>query len=183
MKRLLVLTPFALLALATPATAGGGGCMTGEPATIDAANTIKIDHACFFPVAARVATGATVTWLNSSGLPHNISGPGIDFVDLPDGAKHSQTFAKPGLYPFACTIHPGMSGVLVVGDVGLPEAAPVVNPPAESAAAVQPVSSTTPDDGGTSVVPWVVGGVLVLIASGAVVTFARREGRVPLPVR
>jgi plastocyanin len=169
MKRLLVLTPFALVALAAPAHAGGG-CFSGEPAPIEAADTIKIDHACLFPAAARVAVGAKVTWINSSELPHNLSGPAIEFTDLPVGAKHSVTFAKAGIYPYACMLHPGMSGVVVVGDVGLP------------AAAVQPVASKA-DDGGTSVVPWIVAGVLVLVASGAVVTFARREGRVPVPAR
>ena len=180
MKRLLVLTPFTLLALAVPASAGGG-CATGEPATLAAATTIKIEHACYFPVAARVATGATVTWLNDSGLDHNLSGPGIEFADMPNGASYRQTFTRAGLYPFSCSIHAGMSGVVVVGDVGLPAAA-AVNPPGESAAAV-PVSKATPDDGGTSFVPWVVGGVLILVASGAVVTFAKREGRVPVPAR
>ena len=170
MKRLLVLTPLLLLALAAPASAGGG-CATGGPASIDAATTVKIEHACFFPVAARVAAGATVTFVNDSGLDHNVSGPGIDFVDLPDGARHTQRFATAGLYPFACTIHPGMSGVLVVGDVGLP---------AEPAAVV-PVAKTT-DDGG-SLMPWGVGAVAVLVAVGVVVGFARREGRVPVPAR
>ena len=170
MKRLLVLTPFTLLALAAPASAGGGACHTGMPAAMDAVNTIKIDHACFFPEAARVAVGGKVTWQNASGLPHNISGPAIEFTELPDGGTYTHTFGKSGLFPYACTIHPGMSGVVVVGDVDLPVAA--------SAAAVQPVADTTPtDDGGTSYVPWVVAAVLLVVASGAVLTFARREGR------
>lgn len=175
MKRLLLLAPFTLTALAAPASAGGGSCHTGLPAAVDSVTTVTIDHACFFPEAARVAVGAKVTWHNTSGLPHNISGPAIDFTELPDGAKHTVTFGKAGLFPYACTIHPGMSGVVVVGAADVP---------AESAAAVQPVADTTPaDGGGTSYLPWVLAGAGVLVAAGVVLTFARREGRVPVPAR
>lgn len=178
MKRLLVLTPLTLLALATPVVAGGG-CHTGKGAQIAVQNEIKVHHACFFAEAAHVAVGDTVTWFNASGLPHNISGPGIDFADLPDGSKHSQKFDAAGVYPYACTLHVGMSGVVLVGDVEIP------GQPKASAAAVAPVADTTTSGGsdGGSPTAWIVGGAAVLVAAGVVLTFARREGRVPLPAR
>lgn len=178
MKRLLVLTPFTLLALATPAVAGGG-CHTGQGAQLAAQRELKIHGICFAPEAAHVAVGDTVTWFNGSGMAHNISGPAIDFADLPDGAKHSQRFTAAGVYPYACTLHAGMSGVVVVGAVELP------GQPKASAAAVAPIANTTTTDDGSGGSPtaWIVAGVAVLVASGVVLTFARREGRVPLPAR
>lgn len=174
MKRVLVLAP--LVALVPAPAYAGGGCYSGGPAAPAAATTIAIEHACFGPVAARAGVGAKVTWDNTqSGLAHNISGPGIEFTDLPVGAKHSITFETAGLYPYACTLHPGMSGVVVVGaDV---PAAPVETP------AVRPVATTSGDDGG-SYVPLGVGVLAVAVVAGlVVVTFGRRERGVPVPAR
>ncbi|MDQ1712589.1 MAG: hypothetical protein QOE45_2039 [Frankiaceae bacterium] len=116
MKRtalVLLAVPFALLTVA-PAYAGGG-CFPGGPAALAETRTVVIDHACFGTGATHVAAGAAVTWRNASDFAHNISGPGVEFAELPAGAVHTVTFATPGLYPYACTIHPGMSGVVVVG--------------------------------------------------------------------
>lgn len=173
MKRVLVLAP--LLTLVPAPAYAGGGCHTGAPADAVAATTIAIDHACFGPVAARVGVGKTVTWDNTkSGIEHNISGPGIQYTELPAGAKHTITFESAGLYPYACTLHPGMSGVVVVG-AGLP-AAPVETP------AVAPVASSG-DDGGSHV-PLGIGVLAVAVVAGVVVvTFGRRERGVPVPAR
>ena len=181
MKRVLALAPLVLLALGAPATAGGG-CYNGIPSLAEAETTVRIEHACFGPEAVRVGLGTTVTWENVSGLPHNISGPAIDFADLPVDATHSKTFSKAGIYPYACTIHQGMSGVVLVSVVepntSLPKATN-----AATAAAVQPVASSG-DGGGTSYVPWAVGGVaLALLATVGLVTFTRRNAGAPLTAR
>lgn len=170
-------TALALLVLAgtagtaAPASAGGG-CHRGGPSDQDAVTTVKIDHACFLPGAALVAPGASLRFLNDSGLDHNVGGPGITFFDLPNGSDRSITFAAPGLYPYACTLHPGMAGVVVVGA-----------PPSAPAAAVAPVASTT-DSGNGSAAPWVAGGAAALLVAGVTLgTFARRARGVPLPAR
>jgi plastocyanin len=172
MKRVLALAPFLVLA-PVPAYAGGG-CYSAGPAAPTAATTIAIEHACFGPVAARVAVGAEVTWDNTkSGLDHNLSGPGIEFVDLPQGARHTVTFDSAGLYPYACTLHPGMSGVVVVG----------ADVPAVETPAVAPVATTRGDDGG-SYVPLGIGVLAVVLVAGlVVVTFGRPERGVPVPAR
>lgn len=141
MKRT-VLAALVLPFLASPAHAGGGCATEGASAPV-ATTTVSIDHACFGTGAATVAVGATLTWRNVSGLDHNISGPGIDFAELPAGATFKHTFTSAGLYPYACMLHPGMSGVVVVGAV--PSVAP--------AAAVMPVRPS--GDGGTSPALWV----------------------------
>lgn len=174
MKRAPVLA-LLLVLVPAPAFAGGGGCHSGLPSAQVPTTTITIDHACFTPEAATVAVGATVTWDNASGLDHNISGPGIAYADLPDGAKHTMAFHRAGLYPYACTLHPGMSGVVLVGTLaGAPAAA--------ASPAVQPVAAKTGDGG--SYVPLLVGALVVgLVAAYVVSTFGRRAGRVPVTAR
>jgi plastocyanin len=172
-------TALALLVLgaaAAPASAGGGGCHTGGGVDEKAATTVKIDHACFLPGAAFVAPGATVTFLNDSGLDHNIGGPGIEFQELANGGKVAITFATSGLYPYACTLHPGMAGVVVVGP--LPTA-----PAAEPAAMAPAATTTTADGGGSSAAPLVAGVAAAVVVGGAAVTFGRRARGVPQPAR
>lgn len=172
-------TALALLVLgaaAAPASAGGGGCYVDGAVEEKQATTVMIDHACFLPGAAFVAPGATVTFLNDSGLDHNIGGPGIEFQDLANGGKVAITFATAGLYPYACTLHPGMAGVVVVGP--LPAA-----PAAEPAALAPAATSTVTDGGGSSAVPLVAGLAAAVVVGGAAVTFGRRRGGVPQPAR
>src|SRR3712207_3162966 len=107
----------ALLAVpfAAPAAYAGGGChIEAAPAVLERTNTVVVEHACFGTGAAHVTADKPVVWRNDSPLEHNISGPGIEFAELPAHGSYSRTFSTPGLYPYACTLHPGMSGVLVV---------------------------------------------------------------------
>ena len=172
MKRALALAPFLLLVPAAPALAGGG-CHTGGPATLRAGTVVRVDHACFTIPALRVPLGKTVTWDNDSGLDHNISGPGIDPAELPNGGTYTMTFREAGIYPYACTLHPGMSGVVVVGTAAL-----------DPEPAVQPVAATRARGGGGSVTPWALAAVATaLVAAVVVTTFAKRERGVPVPAR
>jgi len=38
-------------------------------------------------------------------------------VELQPGASISYTFDEAGVHPYACALHPGMSGAIVVGDL------------------------------------------------------------------
>jgi plastocyanin len=111
-----------LIALsAAPATQAGGGCHGGaeSPPGDGEASVVKIDGCMFFPTVARVPVGTTVRFLNTGLAPHNVTGVvgtwGSD--ELPSGAEYRNTFSAPGVYPFACTLHPGMNGAIVVGEV------------------------------------------------------------------
>lgn len=102
------------VAAAGPARAGGGGCIGGT--TQGTGTTIRIVHACFTPTILHVEPGDLVTWINDDPMVHNITANGWGhFDDLQPLARYSASFDREGLYPFACTIHPGMSGVIVVG--------------------------------------------------------------------
>ena len=103
------------IAAAGPARAGGGGCTEGV--TQGSGSTIEIANACFTPTILHIRPGHVVTWINTDPFVHNVTANGWGhYDDLDPGSRFSATFERPGLYPFACTIHPGMSGVIVVGD-------------------------------------------------------------------
>jgi plastocyanin len=145
-----VLAAVPMVAAAGPVRAGGGGCIEGT--TQGTGTTIRIVHACFTPTILHVNPGDTVTWINDDPIVHNITANGWGhFDDLQPLARYASTFENAGLYPFACTIHPGMSGVILVGsgtgagngtNVEVAEPAP----PAAPAAVLSSDSSGGTDD-------------------------------------
>jgi len=82
------------------------------------AATVVIDNFSFSPAQLSVAAGSTVTWENHDDMPHTIVNDATprEFKSAPlDSGEHfSQTFAKPGTYKYFCSIHPHMTGTIVV---------------------------------------------------------------------
>ena len=114
-RALLALFLFGVVPLlgAAPAQAGGGchGGMTNGTGT-----TVQIADACFTPTILHAKPGQSVTWVNTDPFVHNITANGWGhYDDLLPTERFTAAFDDPGLYPFACTYHPGMSGVIVVG--------------------------------------------------------------------
>jgi len=104
-----------LLAAALPElTAAGKAAPAAKPTTID------IDNFAFTPATLTVAAGTTVTWKNEDDSPHRIGDKDGTFksaaLDTDDTFSH--TFAKPGEYPYICTIHPYMVGKIIVRPAG-----------------------------------------------------------------
>ena len=80
------------------------------------ATEVKIDNFSFAPETLTVAVGATVTWTNRDDIPHTVvSTDGVFKSKVRDtDEKFSYTFAKAGTYPYYCSIHPKMTGKVVV---------------------------------------------------------------------
>src|ERR1022692_4554973 len=85
-----------------------------QPSTANVA--IKIDNFVFGPQAITVPVGTTVTWTNSDDIPHTaVSTEGVFKSKVLDtDEKFSYTFTKAGTYSYYCTIHPKMTGKVVV---------------------------------------------------------------------
>ena len=81
-----------------------------------AAQTVKISNLTFGPQTITVAAGSTVTWVNQDDLPHTVVAVDKSFRSKPldTGDSFSFTFAKPGEYAYFCSIHPMMTGKVVV---------------------------------------------------------------------
>src|SRR6266853_1773062 len=77
---------------------------------------VSIANFAFAPATLSVAAGETVTWVNNDGAPHGLGyKDGAKGVNpLLSGASFSRTFDKPGTYDYVCSVHPFMSGRVVV---------------------------------------------------------------------
>jgi len=77
---------------------------------------VKIDNFSFGPATLTVATGTMVTWTNRDDIPHTVVSEDKVFKSkvLDTDEKFSFTFSKPGTYPYFCSIHPKMTGKVVV---------------------------------------------------------------------
>jgi plastocyanin len=77
---------------------------------------VKIDNFVFGPAAITVAAGTTVTWINCDDIPHTVVSTEKVFKSkvLDTDEKFSFTFTKPGEYPYFCSIHPKMTGRVIV---------------------------------------------------------------------
>jgi plastocyanin len=77
---------------------------------------VKIDNFSFGPAAITVTAGTTVTWTNHDDIPHTVVSDDRLFKSkvLDTDDKFSYTFNKPGTYPYFCSVHPKMTGKVVV---------------------------------------------------------------------
>ncbi len=96
----------ALMLLAgTPSVAANG-----------ASADVKIDNFSFGPQTLTVSVGTTVVWTNRDDIPHTVVSPdGVFKSKVRDtDEKFSYTFIKAGTYPYFCSVHPKMTGKIVV---------------------------------------------------------------------
>jgi plastocyanin len=77
---------------------------------------VKVDNFSFGPATLTVAVGTTVTWTNRDDIPHTVVSTDKVFKSkvLDTDEKFSFTFDKAGTYPYFCSIHPKMTGSVVV---------------------------------------------------------------------
>jgi plastocyanin len=99
-----------------PSGGGGGG---GTPANV----TVRIpltDYGGnqtpqFQPVNATIPVGGTVAWSNQDSTGHTTtSETNIWNGNLSPGGSFQRTFPTAGQFPYVCTVHPGMSGTVIV---------------------------------------------------------------------
>jgi plastocyanin len=86
-----------------------------QPSAANAA-AVKIDNFVFGPQAITVPVGTTVTWTNSDDIPHTaVSTDGVFKSKVMDtDEKFSYRFTKAGTYSYYCSVHPKMTGQVVV---------------------------------------------------------------------
>ncbi len=167
-------------------TAGGGGCH-GEYAAEATGTQVQLRNNCFSPTVLNVEPGDTVVFENFDFAKHDVAGVaglwGTGTGLLGEGASASVTFSEPGLYPYSCYLHYGMTGVISVGDdrkvAGKGAESLVVTraPLAPSSAPDEPAAAAQPRaEGGLGDMRLAWGGLLagVAIVAGAW-TFQKRR--------
>jgi plastocyanin len=78
--------------------------------------TVTIDNFTFEPQRLTVKAGTTVTWVNQDDIPHLVASTTKVFKSkaLDTDDKFTFTFATPGIYEYFCSLHPHMTGTIVV---------------------------------------------------------------------
>lgn len=111
MKRLLLMMAILLTGCGGGSDAPPTGTTTGSVDVFTPGNT-------FSPFSAVIAVGGTVNF-NISGTPHNVifsrtvTGAPAD-INVVNNVVVARTFSTRGTFPYDCTVHPGMSGQVVV---------------------------------------------------------------------
>jgi amicyanin len=110
--------------LAAALVLGTLGLATGQKSYVASAQEkmsmmeVKIDNFTFGPATLTVPVGTTVTWINKDDIPHTVVGTDdsktLKSKVLDTDEKFSFTFSKAGTYPYFCSIHPKMTGKVIV---------------------------------------------------------------------
>jgi plastocyanin len=77
---------------------------------------VKIDNFTFTPQRLTVKAGTTVIWTNQDDIPHVVASSTKAFKSkaLDTDDKFSFTFTTVGVYEYFCSLHPHMTGTIVV---------------------------------------------------------------------
>jgi amicyanin len=109
----MMLMGFAILAVGNNESTVSARGLQDKPAQTAQA---KIDNFNFAPATLTIAVGTTVTWTNQDDIPHNVVSTDKSFKSkvMDTDEKFSFTFSKAGTYDYFCSIHPKMTGKVVV---------------------------------------------------------------------
>ena len=86
------------------------------PPTAGVKSEVKIDNFSFAPSTLTVKAGTEITWTNGDDIPHTVVTDDRTFKSkvLDTDEKFTFTATKPGTYSYFCSIHPKMTGKVVV---------------------------------------------------------------------
>jgi len=87
-----------------------------KAAPAPATAAVSIDNFTFKAPVVTVKPCTTVTWTNGDDIPHTVVAKDGSFKSkvLDTGDRFSFTFAKPGQFGYFCSIHPHMTGMVIV---------------------------------------------------------------------
>jgi YVTN family beta-propeller protein len=90
---------------------------TGPGKQASSGRGIIINGFAFTPATLKVNAGETVTWVNDDGAPHSIAvKDGMTSNTLMPSKSYSAKFEQLGNYDYSCSIHPYMTGTIVVAE-------------------------------------------------------------------
>jgi len=98
---------------AVPATLPGEAVAAVEPAAL-AVVKVSMRNMQFYPQTLKVKKGTVVEWKNDDVVPHTATSASFDSGSLGAGKSWRHTFTETGQFPYACTFHPTMTGVVIV---------------------------------------------------------------------
>src|SRR5438105_11622425 len=93
------------------------GEMTNNDSTSSKQNRIEIKDFAFNPQTLMVKSGDKVTWINRDEEPHTIVSVEKQFkksTALDTDQEFTITVGAPGTYSYFCSVHPKMTGIIIV---------------------------------------------------------------------
>jgi plastocyanin len=118
-SRAVLAVPLVLVSCSSGSTGTGSvttvGPAAAQTATVEMRNDLK-----YHPSTVKARVGkVTLTVSNTESVPHDLvfDDPSLGKITNLDGKESKLlvvTFAQAGTFRFACTIHPGMTGEVVV---------------------------------------------------------------------
>lgn len=91
-------------------------CVIAPSVAQNSAVSVTIDNFVFEPAKLTVKAGTTVTWTNRDDIPHTVASKDRLFKSkvMDTDETYSFTFATPGEFTYFCSLHPHMTGTIVV---------------------------------------------------------------------
>ena len=84
------------------------------PAVASTVVQVSIKNLQFDPVTIEVKNGEVVEWRNDDMVPHTATATSFDSGTIASGQSWRYTFTNSGNFPYRCTFHPQMKGVVIV---------------------------------------------------------------------
>jgi plastocyanin len=108
-----------------------------QPAFAQDHGVVTIVDFAFEPATLEVSAGATVSWTNSGQVVHTVTADNGAFNsgEMSPGATVTGAFDTPGTFTYHCSIHPNMTGTLIVTAAG--ETAPAAAPESTEVPVIQ----------------------------------------------
>jgi plastocyanin len=91
-------------------------CHKSNSSNAVTAASVSIKNMAFNPGSVSVTTGATITWSNNDTTIHTVTADDGSFNsgNIAIGATYTRVFSTAGTFSYHCTIHPEMTGKVVV---------------------------------------------------------------------
>ena len=95
---------------------------TGETKSVSSGNVIpvSIQNFAYQPATIMARAGDTVVFTNNDSSPHTVTqdpvGSGFQSPPIDPGTTYSLTIDEPGVYPFFCVFHAGMTGTILASE-------------------------------------------------------------------
>lgn len=126
-------------------TAEGQNAPAPAPAPKAKAFAVSVGDNSFNAKKLTIPVGATVTWKNDGKRPHTVTADDGSFVsgNMDAGATFSQTFTKPGTYPYYCEYHGAAGGTGMAGTIIVTDGSAAAKPP-QAPAAPKPTTQPAP---------------------------------------
>jgi plastocyanin len=105
-----------IAALVAGTTVAVTAATPSAPAANAAAPMVHINNFAFGPQTLTVRAGTIVTWVNDDEEPHTVTASDHSYRSpiLNTGGRVSHRYDTPGQYAYFCSLHPHMTGRIVV---------------------------------------------------------------------